>query len=330
MPHHYFITGATGFIGGHVAAACVARGLPVSVIARPGSDTSQLTSLGVTIYPGDFTDPQTIGPALAGADVVVHCAAKVGDQGSVEEYRPVNVEGLRTLLEACKGRALHRFVHLSSLGVYEPRHHHGTDESEPPFFQHWDGYTQSKSEAEQVALQCHRDHGIPVVVLRPGFVYGPRDRTVMPRLLERLRAGQLHYLGGDQRLLNSIYIDNLIEAIFLAVDNPKAVGQVYNLTDGEVVTKRRFIEGIADGMGYKKPKQILPRWLAGLLVRLLERQTRRAGPNGNPRLTPAQFKFLLLNLDFRIDKARRELGYQPSVPFDEAMRRTMAWYRQNA
>ena len=330
MPHHYLITGATGFIGGHVAEACVGRGFPVRALARPGSDTSRLTSLGVAIRFGDFTDPQTVRQVLAGADVVVHCAAKVGDQGAVEEYRPVNVEGLRTLLEAWKGQALHRFIHLSSLGVYEPRHHYGTDESELAFFHHWDGYTQSKSEAEQVALQNHRDHGIPVVALRPGFVYGPRDRTVLPRLLERLRTGQLHYLGGDQRVLNSIYIDNLIEAIFLAVDNPKAVGQVYNLTDGEVVTKRRFIEGIAEGMGYKKPKQILPRWLAGLLVRLLARQTRRAGPNGNPRLTPAQFKFLLLNLDFAIDKARRELGYRPPVPFDEAMDRTMAWYLQNA
>src|SRR5579871_5655995 len=147
MPHHYLITGATGFIGGHVAEACVTRGFSVAAIARPGSDTARLTSLGVTVHPGDVTDGRALAPALAGADVVVHCAAKVGDKGAVEEYRPVNVAGLRTLLEACKGRALHRFVHLSSLGVYEPRHHYGTDESEPAFFQHWDGYTQSKSEA---------------------------------------------------------------------------------------------------------------------------------------------------------------------------------------
>lgn len=330
MSHRFLITGATGFIGGHVAEACVRRGFSVSVIARPSGNTDLLKALGATVHRGDFTDPQTVRQALEGSDVVVHCAAKVGDKGAVEEYRAVNVEGLRTLLEACQGRALHRFIHLSSLGVYEPRHHFGTDESVPAFFQHQDGYTQSKAEAEQVALQFQRERGLPVVVLRPGFVYGPRDRTVLPRLIDRLRSGTLHYLGGDQRVLNSIYVGNLVEAVFLAVDNPKAVGQVYNLTDGEFVTKQRFIESIADSMGCKKPKQVLPRWLAGLIVRLLARQIRKAGPNGNPRLTLATFKFLLLNLDFSIAKAKDELGYRPPMRFDDAMRETMAWYRQNA
>jgi nucleoside-diphosphate-sugar epimerase len=330
MSKHYLVTGATGFVGGHVAEACVARGFAVSAIARASSNTALLERLGVKVLRGNLGDAGLLGEGLAGTDVVIHCAAKVGDQGGIEDYRPVNVDCLRTVLEACKGQALERFVHISSLGVYEPRHHYGTDETVPLFLQHMDGYTQSKAEAEQVALQAYRGDRVPVVILRPGFVYGPRDQTVLPKLIERLRLGQVRYLGGDRRALNAIYVDNLVEAIFLAVDKPAAVGQIYNLTDGEFISKQRFIESIAGAMGFVKPRQILPRWLAGVLVKVLERQIRRTGPNGQARLTLAQFKFLLLNLDFSIEKAKRELGYGPRVPFEEGMRATMAWYRQNA
>jgi 2-alkyl-3-oxoalkanoate reductase len=287
-----------------------------------------LDRLGVTTLRGDLCDAEVVTKAVEGADVIVHCAAKVGDRGPVEEYRVVNVEGLRGLLDACKGNSLQRFVYVSSLGVYEPRHHHGTDENEPASFNHLDGYTMSKAEAEQIAWPYYREHRVPLVVLRPGFVYGPRDKTVLPRLIERLRIGRLHYLGGDQRLLNSIYVGNLVDSVFLAVDNPNAVGQVYNLTDGERVTKERFINGIADAMGFKRPRQVLPRWLAAILAKIVLRQIRRAGPNGQARLTAAQYKFMLLNLDFSIEKAKRELGYQPRVSFDKGMRATMAWYTQ--
>ncbi len=330
MSSHYLITGATGFLGGHLAEACVARGIKVSTVARFDSDTSLLDRLGVTLYRGDFTDPQVVRQAVEPADVILHCAAKVGDSGPVDEYRAVNVEALRGLLEACQVKPPQRFIHLSSLGVYKNRHHHGTDETEPLPDQHLDGYSQSKVEAEKVVLAYRRDHSLPVVVLRPGFVYGPRDRTVLPKLIKRMTAGKIHYLGGDRRALNTIYVGNLIEAVFLAVEKPEAVGQIYNLTDGEFVSKRRFFEAVADGMGLKRSKQLLPRWLAALVARILERQMRRAVANGRkPILTPAQFKFLLLNLDFSIDKAKRELGYVPHYTFDQGMRETMAWYRQN-
>jgi nucleoside-diphosphate-sugar epimerase len=331
MPSTYLITGATGFVGGHLAEACAGRGHKVRTIARVGSDTALLDRVGAEIIRGDIVDAQAVRQAVDGADVIIHCAAKVGDCGPVDEYRTVNVDALRGILEACKGKPLRRFVHLSSLGVYEARHHHGTDESEPLPATHLDGYSQSKVEADQLALEYQRKHGVPVVLLRPGFVYGPRDRTVLPKLIKRMTNGKVHYLGGDRRALNTIYIGNLIDAVFLAIERPEAVGQVFNLTDGEAVSKRRFFEAVADGMGLPRSKQILPRWLAAIVVRLVERQMRRAvARDKTPLLTPAQFKFLLLNLDFSIDKAKRELGYRPRFTFDEGMRQTLAWYKQNA
>jgi 2-alkyl-3-oxoalkanoate reductase len=327
MPATCLITGATGFVGSHIAMACCRRGMMVRTLARSGSDTQLLDELGVQVQRGDLTDSAAVAKAMEGVDIVVHCAAKVGDWGPTDEYRKVNVEGLRHLLDMCKGQTVERFVHMSSLGVYAARHHHGTDETVPPPDHHMDGYTQSKVEAEQLARRYERELGVPVVILRPGFVYGPRDRIVMPRLIASLKEGTFRYLGGGGRAMNTIYVDNLVEAVGLAIYSQQAVGQVYNLTDGELVSKRQFIEAIAEGMGIPAPRRSVPLWLARLLMKVMYFTHRKAG--APPRLTQARYKFLGLNLDFNIEKAKAELGYHPRVPFEDAIRSTMAWYRQN-
>ncbi len=329
MPGTCLITGATGFVGSHLAEACVQRGYTVRALARAGSDTKLLETRGVTIVRGDLADSHVFPEALQGVRVVFHCAAKVGDWGPVEDYRPINVESLRNLLNACRALPLERFVHFSSLGVYAARHHHGTTEAEPLPSRHMDGYTQTKVEAEQLALAYQRDHGVPVVVLRPGFIYGPRDRTVLPRLLDNLRAGRVRYLGGGGRAMNTIYVGNLVEAALLAAEAPNVVGQVFNLTDGELVSKRRFIEGIADGLGVPRPKGSVPLWVARLLAWWMESSARRRNDPQPPRLTQGRLKFLGLNLNFSIEKAKRELGYRPQFTFDQGLAETVAWYKQN-
>src|SRR6266852_4236886 len=118
MPMRFLITGASGFIGGHIAEACVQRGWQVVALTRPTSDTALLEKIGATILKGELNDPQLVRQAMEEVDVVVHCAGKVGNWGPLEDYRPLNVEALRGLLEACKGHALSRLVHMSSLGVY--------------------------------------------------------------------------------------------------------------------------------------------------------------------------------------------------------------------
>jgi 2-alkyl-3-oxoalkanoate reductase len=331
MPSSCLITGATGLVGGHLARACVDRGWSVCALVRPGTDAAELERAGIVIVRGDLTDAAVLPTAVQGTEVVFHCAAKVGDWGPAEGYRAVNVNGLRSLLDACRGQPLRRFVHVSSLGVYEARHHYGTDESEPLPRQHMDGYTQTKVESEQLALQYARDYKLPIVVLRPGFIYGPRDRTVLPKLLENLRQRRVRYLGDSRRAMNTIYVGNLVDAMFLAAQEPKAIGQVYNLTDGEYVSKRRFIEALADGIGVPRPRPVpLPLWIARPLAGWMEARAIRQGATEAPVLTGARVKFLGLNLDFSIEKARRELGYRPRFSFDEGMRDTVAWYKLNA
>jgi nucleoside-diphosphate-sugar epimerase len=307
------------------------RGWAVRALVRAGTDAGSLERLGVTVVRGDLTEAETLPAAVDGVDVVFHCAAKVGDWGPVADYRAVNVDGLRALMDACRSKAVKRFVHLSSLGVYAARHHFGTDETEPLPKHHVDGYTQTKVESEQLALSYAREHAFPVVVLRPGFIYGPQDRTVLPKLLDALRRRRVRYLGDNGRAMNTIYVGNLLDAMFLAAEEPRAIGQIYNLTDGEAVSKRRFIETLADGMGIARPRSLaVPLWFARPLARLLEARARKQGDSEPPVLTQARVKFLGLNLDFSIEKARRELGYRPRVSFDEGMRETVDWYKRNA
>ena len=323
------ITGATGFVGSHLAEASVQRGWSVRALVRPGSDTALLQRLGVRLINGDLTDLSGLRDATQGVDVVLHSAAKVGDWGPLDAYRQVNVEGLRGLLEACVGLPLQRVIHVSSLGVYAARHHHGTDESEPLPQAHLDSYTQTKIEAEQLALQYYREHQLPIVVLRPGFIYGPRDRTVLPRLIENLRRRALRYIGSGRQAMNCIYVKNLVEAVFLAVEKTEAVGQVYNLTDGERVSKRDFIQALAAGVGIKQPRPVgIPLWLAKFMAWWMERSAHKRNATVAPQLTRAGVKFMGLNLDFSIAKAQRELGYRPVKTFEQGMMETTAWYRR--
>ncbi len=330
MPHTILLTGATGFVGSHVAEALVRRGDTVRTLARAGSDTTFLESLGATVIRGDLTDSEALTRA-EGCDVVVNCAAKVGDWGHVDGYRAVNVEGLRHLLDATLGRSLHRVVHVSSLGVYAARHHYGTDETEPLPNDHIDGYTQSKVEAERLALQYHRKQKVPVTILRPGFVYGPRDRTVLPRLADRLKERSVMYIARGRFALNTTFVGNIADAVLLAIDVPAegTVGEVFNITDGEFVSKRRFFETVADGLGLKRPRGFppVPVWLARMGANWREGVFRRKNKPHPPRITQAQLKFAGLNLDFSIAKARTKLGYTPRVLFDEGMKQALDWYK---
>jgi nucleoside-diphosphate-sugar epimerase len=146
--------------------------------------------------------------------------------------------------------------------------------------------------------------------------------------VDTLRKRKFRWLGGGRKALNTIYVGNLVEAIFLAVEKPQAIGQIYNLTDGELVSKRQFIEALIHGLGLPQPKPVgLPLWLARLFAWNMERKARRINAPHPPRLTQARLKFLGLNLDFSIEKAKRELGYQPRVRFAEGMQQTIAWYK---
>lgn len=322
------ITGATGLVGSHFAEQMRKRGYRVRALVRKPSQCTDLVSWGVDLVEGDMTNRDSLRRASNGVTVVVHCAAKVGDWGPTEAYRSVNVDGLRDLLEAVEAQTtLKRFVHVSSLGVYPARDHYGTDEFEPVSTTGIDGYTLTKVEAENLVREHIRERQLPAVVLRPGFIYGPRDQTIIPKVLARLKSGGFKFLGTGQQLLNNTYVGNLVEAIFLAIEKDDVVGEVFNITDDRLVSRREFIGTLCDNAGIPVPNKSVPLPVAKKLANLMEGLYRLLGKQEAPLLSSARIKFLGLNLDYSIDKARRILGYKPSTDFTDAMRTTVSWCR---
>lgn len=323
-PKRIFITGATGLVGSHAAEEALRRGHQVRALVRGSSDTRWLDHWGVEQVVGDLADPEALRRGVAGVDWVFNCAAKVGDWGTLEEFRRLNVDAFRHLLDAAVEARVERFVHVSSLGVYEARDHHGTDETVAPAAESLDAYTRSKVEAEELALSYVAKHGLPLSVVRPGFIYGPRDRTVLPKLLTALRAGRFAYFGSGEQALNCIYVKNLVHGIFLAAEVPEAIGEVFNLTDGARVSKRQFIGRVAELAALRPPRRKIPLWLAWTLALLLERRAKRLKLTEPPLVNKARYKFLGLNLDFSIAKAQRILGYQPPYSTEQGLRESMA------
>lgn len=324
------VTGATGLVGSHVAEQARSLGLTVRALCRDTAETRRLDEWGVQIVRGDLNDTDALRQACAGVDAIVHCAARVGDWGPTAEYRRVNVDGTRQLLEAALTAGhLKRWVQISSLGVYPATDHYGTDESTAPSTAGIDGYTLTKVESEQLVLDYVRQQQLPAVVLRPGFIYGPRDRTILPRLLERLASGQFAYLGNTDKLMNNTFVGNLCEAIWQALSHADAVGMVYNIRDPRAVTKREFIETICDAAQLRHPTKVVPLHIARGLSTIMETTWKLLRRQSAPLVNSARVKFLGLNLDFDISRAQSHLGYQPTTDFRTAMPDTVATFLQS-
>jgi len=312
-------------VGSLLAQRAREAGYTVRAMVRPSSDQSTLAGSGVEIVQADLSDPLSLPPAFEDVDYVVNTAAHVGDWGPAEKFRAINVVALEHMIAACRriGK-LQRWIQISSLGVYAAKHHYGTDETIPPDLQGLDGYTQTKAEAEVVLNRHFQTHRFPTIQLRPGFIYGPGDRHVVPRIIERLQAGQMKLIGDGKKVLNNTAACNLVDGIMLALEKDGVVGETFNIRDGRLVTREEFVGTIAQFMGLPMPKKV-PEWLARSAVGLIEGFARLRGAKQAPLLTGARIKFLALNLDFSIAKAERMLGYDPKVDFREGMQAALQW-----
>ena len=319
------ITGATGMVGGLVTQRALEAGYTVRAMVRASSNRDSLNDLGVEQVEADLSDPESLPPAFEGVDYVLNTAAHVGDWGPAEKFRAINVVALEHMVTACRNLGqLKRWVQVSSLGVYAAIHHHGTDETTPPDLSGLDGYTQTKAEAEIVLNRAIDQHDFPAVIVRPGFIYGPGDRHVVPRIIERLSDGQMKLIGDGKKMLNNTYAGNLVDGIMLALEKDEAVGETFNIRDERLVSREEFVGTIAKYMDLPMPKKV-PEWLARSAVGFIEGFARWRGATQAPLLTNARIKFLALNLDFSIAKAKEKLGYAPQTDFRDGMKVALDW-----
>jgi len=324
------VTGATGMVGSHLARRLLDEGWRVRALARASSDTALLESWGVEIVRGDVGDsPRDLAAHLAGAEYVFHCAAMVSDWAPLGEMMRVNVEGTRHLAEAALATgSLKRFVYLSSMVVFGMHPQRDLDET-APLIHTGDNYNLTKIRAEETVQQFVRERKLPAVIVRPPYVYGPRDRQFLPRVLENLRNGRFRFVGSGEQPLSLVYVGNLVEALYLAAVKPHVVGEVFLITDGQAITRTRMMEIICGEAGYLMPTSHVPTLLVRAACPIIEGLWLLKRSPEPPLVNKFRLKFMSTPLTYKIDKARKILGYVPKVDTEAGLRQTVAWFREN-
>lgn len=325
------VTGGTGLIGSHLAECLVAQGDEVRVLARARSDVSHLRTLGVEIVCGDLEDPGSLERALEGIEVVQHNAARVSDWGRWRDFAGVAIDGTRSLLEAAERAGVSRFVHMSSAGVYGLRRIRGrrvdetTRTQRPPLS---DSYARSKILSERLVLRHARRGGLGVTVLRPTFVYGPRDRAVLPRVVRLLQEGRLVVAGRGDNPLHLIHAADVAEAAARAGRTASAAGRIYVLDGRKQIGQREFLVAVAKEVGARPPVRSLPLPVLWGLAVAEEALSRVSSREKGPSRTRYLVAFCGGEAYFDTSRAERELGFKPRVEVREGLASTLArWSR---
>jgi nucleoside-diphosphate-sugar epimerase len=254
----------------------------------------------------------------------------VSDWGTVDEIERTNVTGTRNLVQAAADASVRRLVHVSSTDVYGYPGAAGVEESATPQrFRNW--YAQTKLDGEQEVLRAGSERGLETVVLRPATVWGPRSVSVVGEIGGAIKGGYMLLIDRGRANAGLVYIDNLIDAIVLALQHGAAAGEAFNVTDGLDVTWREFTDGLADGLGARRARLSMPYAAASGLGNALEqgyRAVRRATNLQTSALLSRQaVQIMGIDQDFSNRKAREVLGWEPRVDYAEGMQTTVAWLR---
>ncbi|MFT3766956.1 MAG: NAD-dependent epimerase/dehydratase family protein [Minicystis sp.] len=311
------ITGVTSGVGMRLAEIALADGHAIAGLVRdPGrEDARRLASLGVRLVHGDLDATASLDELCRGAEVVVHTAAHVGDQGGLEQFERVNVGGTRNTIDAAAKAGVRRFVHLSSVAVYG-RPAHGRVTEEWPTKKIGLPYEDTKTDAERLAFRRGKLHGIEVTAVRPPIIYGPYDRNFLPRAMAALRGHRFLLIDGGKAPLNVVWVDHVVDVILRAAENPAAAGQAFNVMD-EVDTRppsvRDVAETIAREAGLPRPRLSLPVGAARIVAEAVERGWELAGARSTPPLTSFVVTMLTRDVIYDSGKAVRVLGWSPKI-----------------
>ncbi len=333
------LTGASGFIGGHLAARMAAEGRRVRCLVRATSDTTALRALatsdgggGVELVIGDLRNRDSLRRAADGCDQVVHSAAMASDWGTVAEIRAANVTGTADLAAAAVAVGVRRFIQISSTDVYGyPGDPGVTEDYRPVGFTNW--YSQTKRDAEAELTRIAAGTGLETVILRPATVYGPGATAVVGEMTRSMRGRYLPSISGGRAVAGLVHVDNLVDAVLLALSRPEAAGESFNVVDGLDVTWGQFLGGIGVGLGYPRPWIRLNFRMAFLIAVFLEegyRALRRlTGLSTAPLLTRAAVQILGIDQDFSNAKLCATLGWTPRVDYAQGLAATIAWLRDD-
>jgi nucleoside-diphosphate-sugar epimerase len=314
-----FVTGGSGFVGGRLIERLVGDGWSVAALARSDRAAEAVRTRGAAPVRGDLSDRAGLARGMKGADACFHVAAKVEDFGPWPPYVEVNVEGTRNVLRACRTAGVGRAVHVSTEAVLmhgQPLV--GADERYPLAFRSRAPYSRSKALAEQVVLEESRD-GLAAMIVRPRFVWGRGDTTLLPLLVEGTRSGAFRWVGGGRHLSSTTHIDNTVEGLLLAAERGRG-GRAYFVTDGRPVVFRDFVGELISTQGVTPPQRSVPTWVARALAAGGEAAWKLLPLPGAPPLT--RFASWVASQECTLDdyRARTELGYAPLTSREQGMR----------
>jgi nucleoside-diphosphate-sugar epimerase len=313
-----FVTGGSGFVGGRLIERLRAEGVTVRALARSASAAERVRALGAEPVSGDLDDMAAMRAGADGCELAFHAAAKLGDWGTREEFERGNVQGTANALAACAQAGVRRFVHVgteAALLAGEPLV--DVDETAPLRPDSPALYSATKARAEQEVLAASRE-GFETVVVRPRFVWGRGDTSVLPRIVELVRARRFAWIGGGRHLTSTTHIDNTVEGLVLGARAGRP-GNAYFVTDGEPVVFREFLSQLLVTQGVSAPSRNVPVPVAHALAVAGEALWRALPLPGAPPMTRFAFWVSSQQCTIRIDKAREQLGYQPLRGIDDGL-----------
>jgi nucleoside-diphosphate-sugar epimerase len=319
----HLVAGATGFVGSHLIDALLARRLRVRALVRDVNKAADLEHRGVEVVVGDMIDAKTWNNAVRGADTIYHCAAVTENEVSASQAHEANLTGLRNLLDAVRSAGRGRVVLLTGLSVLGVRDLDNATE-DLPRRRRGDPDIDAKVEAEELALQYHEQYGVDLTILRPSFIYGPRDLRNLPSLVNAIRAGKFIYLGSRQNIVPLVHVQDAVRAMLLAASSERARGRVYHIADGTRTTMEEVVTFLACHIGAEPPRHVLPVFSARA-VWLLGAQLVRFGCLHRAPLTWSELLFVGTSRFVDVSRAEDELGYAPRVMFREGMAATLKW-----
>ena len=324
------VTGGAGFLGQALCRALQAQGHEVTSFQR--SHSPALEAMGVRQVRGDLADAGAVHAALAGQDAVFHNAAKAGAWGSHESYFAANVTGTRNVLAAMRAHGIGRLVYTSTPSVTHSGRSavEGGNEQNTPYGEHFKApYPATKLVAEKEVLAAN-DASLATVALRPRLIWGPGDTQLLPRLVERAKAGRLRFVAGGHNRMDTTYIDNAVQAhldAFAALAPGAAcAGRAYFISNGEPREVRRIVNDLLAAAGQPPVDKTIPYGVAYAAGAVLELAWRTLRLPGEPPMTRFVAEQLSTPHWYDISAAARDFGYVPRVAMDEGLARLAAWW----
>ena len=325
------VTGGGGFLGQALCRGLVTRGH--AVISFNRGHYAVLDALGVRQRQGDLADRDAVIAAAQGCDAIFHNAAKAGAWGSYDSYHRSNVIGTDHVIAACRAHCIDRLVYTSTPSVTHRATHPvaGGTADNVPYGDHFKAhYATTKAIAEKTVLAAN-DAGLATIALRPRLIWGPGDQQLLPRLVQRARAGRLRLVGSGDNLIDTTYIDNAAQAHFDAFEQlaPGAAcaGHAYFISNGEPRPAREIINALLQAAGAPPLTKTLPFPVAYAIGAVCEVAWTLLPLAGEPPLTRFLAEQLATTHWYDMGPAQRDFGYVPRVTIAEGLRRLASSYR---